>query len=77
MFSMGHLVQVVDVMMGNLPYILFCPKSETKNMLFYYSGLPTWTMLHVKYKKKMKIIKQEIAVDQFQLRCVMENVPAA
>ena len=76
MFSTDQLVQVVDVMMENLPYILFCPKSETKNMLFYYSGPLTWTMLHVKYKK-MEIIKQEIAVDQFQLRCVVENVPAA
>ena len=51
MFSTDQLVQVVDVMMENLPYILFCPKSETKNMLFYYSGPLTWTMLHVKYKK--------------------------
>ena len=28
-------------------------------------------------QKKMEIIKREIAVDQFQLRCVVENVPAA
>ena len=32
MFSMDQLVQVVDVIMGNLPYILFRPKSETKSM---------------------------------------------
>ena len=30
MFSMDQLVQVVDVMMGNLHYILFHPTSETK-----------------------------------------------
>ena len=44
---MDQLVQVVDVIIGNLPYILF------QNMLFYYSGLPTWTMLHVKCKKNV------------------------
>ena len=27
MFSMDQFVQVVDVIMGNLPFILFCPKS--------------------------------------------------
>ena len=30
-----------------------------------------------KVQKNMEIIKREIAVDQFQLRCVVENVPAA
>ena len=30
MFSMDQFVPVVTVLMGNLPYILFCPKSETK-----------------------------------------------
>ena len=28
-------------------------------------------------QKNIGIIKQEIAVDQFQLRCLVENVPAA
>ena len=28
-------------------------------------------------QKNMEIIKREIAVDQFQLRCVVENVPVA
>ena len=28
-------------------------------------------------QKNMEIIKQEIAMDQFQLRCVVENVPTA
>ena len=27
-------------------------------------------------QKKFEIIKQEIAVDHFQLRCVVENVPS-
>ena len=28
-------------------------------------------------QKNMEIITREVAVDQFQLRCVVENVPAA
>ena len=42
MFSMDQLVQLVDVMMGNLPYILFRPKSETKKyvvLLFWSTNM--------------------------------------
>ena len=42
MFSMDQLVQVVDVIMGNLPYILFRPKSETKEyvvLLFWSTNM--------------------------------------
>ena len=77
MFSMDQLVQVVDVMMENLPYILFCPKSETKEyvvLLFWSTNMDDAAC---EVQKKMEIIKQEIAVDQFQLRCVVENVPTA
>ena len=77
MFSMDQLVQVVDVMMENLPYILFRPKSETKEyvvLLFWSTNMDDAAC---EVQKKMEIIKQEIAVDQFQLRCVVENVPAA
>ena len=41
------------------------------------SGLPTWTIPNMKFRKKFKIIKQEIAVDHFQLRCIVENVPSS
>ena len=76
MFSMDQLIQVVDVMMENLPYILFRPKSETKEYVVLVFWSTNMDNVHVKYKKKMEIIKQEIAVDQFQLCCVVENVPA-
>ena len=42
MFSMNQLVQVVDVMMENLPYILFRPKSEIKEnviLLFWSTNM--------------------------------------
>ena len=39
---MDQLVQAVDVIMGNLPYILFRPKSETKEyvvLLFWSTNM--------------------------------------
>ena len=77
MFSMDQLVQVVDVLMGNLPYILFRPKSETKEyvvLLFWSTNMDDAAC---EVQKNMEIIKREVAVDQFQLRCVVENVPTA
>ena len=77
MFSMDQLVQVVDVMMENLPYILFCPKSETKEYVVLLFWSTSMDDAACEVQKKMEVIKQEIAVDQFQLSCVVENVPAA
>ena len=77
MFSMNQLVQVVDVMMGNLPYILFRPKSETKEyvvLLFWFINKDDAAC---EVQKNIEIINQEIAVDLIQLHCVVENVPAA
>ena len=77
MFSMNQLVQIVDVMMGNLRYILFRPKSETKEyvVLLFWSTNMDYAACEV--QKNIEIIKQETAVGQFQLRCLVENVPAA
>ena len=77
MFSMDQLVQVVDVMTENLSYILFCPKFETKNyvvLLFWSTNMDDAAC---EMQKNMEIIKQKTAVDQFQLHCVVENVPTA
>ena len=77
MFSMDQLVQVVDVMMGNLPYLLFRPKSETKEYVILLFWSTNMDDAACEVQKNVEIIKREIAVDQFQLRCVVENVPAA
>ena len=68
MFSMDQLVQVVDVIMGNLPYILFRPKSEYVVLLFWSTNMDDAAC---EVQKNMEIIKREVAVDQFQLRCVV------
>ena len=66
MFSMDQLVQVVDVIMGNLPYILFRPKSETKE----YVVLLFWST-------NMDDAACEVQKNSSKLRCVVENVPTA
>ena len=74
---MDQLVQVVDAIMGNLPYILFRPKSETKEyvvLLFWSTNMDDAAC---EVEKNKEIINREIAVDQFQLRCVVKNVPTS
>ena len=64
-------------MMGNLPYILFRPKSETKEYIVLLFWSTNMDNAACKVQKNMEIIKRKIAVDHIQLRCVVENVPAA
>ena len=54
MFSMNQLVQVVDMMMGNLSYILFSPSPKQKNTSSCYFGPPTWTMLLARCRKTLE-----------------------
>ena len=60
--------------MENFPYILFGPKSDIKLILLFRSTDLDDSACQV--QKKMEIVKQEIAVDLFHLRCIVENVPA-
>ena len=76
MFCIDQLSKVVNLLMGNLPYILFRPKSDTKEyviLLFWSTNIDDF---ECEIQKKFEIIKQEIAVDHFQLRCVVKNVPS-
>ena len=63
--------------MINLPYILFRPKSETKEYIVLLFWSTNMDDAAYEVQKSMEIIKREVAVDQFQLRCVVENVPTA
>ena len=55
MFCIEQLSKVVNLLMGNLPHILFRPKSDTKGTSSCCSGLPTWTILNVKFRKNSKL----------------------
>ena len=76
MFSTDQLAEVVQVLMENFSYILFRPKSEVKEyvILLFWSTDTDDSACQV--QKRFEIVKQEIAVDLFQLRCIIENVPA-
>ena len=76
MFCINQLSKVVNLLMGSLPHILFRPKSNTKEyviLLFWSTNLDDF---ECEIQKKFDIIKQEIAVDHFQLCCIVENVPS-
>ena len=76
MFCINQLSKVVNLLMGNLSHILFRPKSDTKEdviLLFWSTNMDD---SECEIQKKFEIIKQKIAVDHFQLRCVVENIPS-
>ena len=76
MFCIDQLSKVVNLLMGNLPHILFRPKSDTKEYVILLFWSTNMDDCECEIQKKFEIIKQEIAVDHFQLRCVVENVPS-
>ena len=76
MFCIEQLSKVVNLLMGNLPHILFRPKSDTKEYVILLFWSTNMDDSECEIQKKFEIIKQEIAVDHFQLRCVVEYVPS-
>ena len=76
MFCIEQLSKVVNLAMGNLPHILFRPKSDTKEYVILLFWSTNMDDSECEIQKKFEIIKQEIAADDFQLRCVVENVPS-
>ena len=77
MFCIDQLSKVVNLLMSNLPHILFRPKSDTKEYVILLFWSTNMDDSECEIQKKFEIIKQEIAVDHFQLRCVVENVPSS
>ena len=76
MFSTDQITKMVQVLMENFPYILFRAKSDNKEyvILLFWSTDTDDSACQV--QKKFEIVKQKIAVDLFQMRCIVENVPA-
>ena len=75
MFSIHQLVQLVAVLMENLPYILFRPKSETKEyvvLLFWSTNMDNSAC---KVQKKAQTLKAEVFINKFQKYFKVENVP--
>ena len=76
LFSPKQLTKVVILLMGSLPYILFRPKSETKDNALLLFRATSQDDSNCALQKSVQIIKQEILSDGFQLRFTVENVTA-
>ena len=76
LFSPEQLTKVVALLMGSLPYILFRPKSETKDYVLLLFWATSQDDSNFALQKSIQNIKQKILSDGFQLRFTIENVTA-
>ena len=74
-FSHEQLKQVVFMLMGELPYHLFRPKSDTKNYIILIFWSTSVEESGCKIQKKAKVFQEEVAAE-YQLRFKVENAPA-
>ena len=76
LFSPEQLMEVVTLLMGSLPYILFRAKSETKDYVLILFWATSQDESNCALQKSIQNIKQEILSDEFQLRFTVENETA-
>ena len=76
MFSTEQLSRVVQMIMENKPYLLFRPKSDTKDyvVLVFWSTNFDDTLCNI--QENAEVIKQEVLADGYQLRFKVENIPS-
>jgi len=74
MFSSEQLKHATKMVMGDLPYILFRPKLETKDYVILLFWSTSFDDTACEIQQKTEIIKQEVTVDSYQLRFKVENI---
>ena len=74
-FSHEKLKQVVLMLMGELPYLLFLPKSETKNYIILIFWSTSVEESSCEIQNKAKVFQEEVAIE-YQFRFKVENAPA-
>ena len=75
MFSTEQLSRVVQMIMKNKRYLLFRPKSDTKDViLVFWSTNFDDTLCSI--QENAEVIKQEVLADGYQLRFKVENIPS-
>lgn len=73
-FSVDQLEEVVDLIMGKNAYILFKPKTKSKNyvvLLFWASNIDDQ---ECDIQKQAEVVKKETSVDDYSLRFAVENI---
>ena len=76
MFSTEQLSCVVQMIMENKPYLLFRPKSDTKDyvILVFWSTNFDHTLCSI--QENAEVIKKEVLADGYRLRFKVENIPS-
>ena len=64
------------MLMGELPYLLFRPKSETKNYIILIFWSTSVEESSCEIQKKVKVFQEEVAAE-YQFRFKVENAPAS
>ena len=75
LFSPEQLTKVLSLLMGSPPYILFRPKSETKDYVLLLFWATSQDDSNCAQQKSVQNIKQEILSDGFQLQFTVKNGP--
>jgi len=74
MFSAEQLNRVAKMIMSKKPYLLFRPKAETKSYVILIFWSTSIDDTECAIQQQAEIVKQEVAVDHFQLRFKVENI---
>ena len=76
MFSIKQLLRVVRMIMDNKSYLLFRPKSDTKDyvILVFWSTNFDDTLCSI--QENTEVIKKEVLADGYQLWFKVENIPS-
>ena len=77
MFSTEQLSRVVQMIMENKPYLLFRPKSDTKDYVILVIWSTNFDDTFCSIQESAEVIKEEVLADGYQLRFKVENVPSS
>ena len=74
MFSTEQLSRVVQMIMENKPYLLFRPKSDTKDYVILVFWSTNFDDTRYSTQENAEVIKKEVLADGYQLRFKVENI---
>ena len=75
MFSPEQLSRVVQMILEKKPYLLFRPKSDTKDYVILVFWSTSFDDSACSIQQNAEVIKQEVLADGYQLRFKAKNAP--
>ena len=76
MFSTEQLSRVVALIIQNMPYLLFRPKTQYKEYIVLIFWATSFDDSCCAIQQKAEVIKQEVSVDDYTIRFKVENITA-